>query len=309
MAELTTGLIENTPVAGVRPTSSLTVRITNDDTVAASVEILGFYLTGVTKTLYVSELFTVNPGEVATRNYFADFDAFEFQFVTSSDAVEISAWGKDAEGNLVAAHRVLPAELDPIGPDGITGATGATGADGATGATGATGADGATGATGATGVAGATGATGATGADGATGATGATGAGLAAFGYVYTLDAVAQVVAGGADVIFSSNGPLVNETHTAGTAPVTVALAGNYQIDYSVSITAGVGSEIAIAVNGVVDASTPITALVTAGQVTGQAILTLAAGDVITLRNDSATPFTLTTTPEVGAQLTIDKLD
>ena len=104
-------------------------------------------------------------------------------------------------------------------------------------------------------------------------------------------------------------GPLVNETHTPGTAPVTVILAGNYQIDYSVSITAGVGSEIAIAVNGTVDASTPITALATAGQVTGQAILTLAAGDSITLRNDSATPFTLTASPEVGAQLTIDKLD
>ncbi|KJR45334.1 Flagellar hook-length control protein FliK [Desulfosporosinus sp. I2] len=132
---------------------------------------------------------------------------------------------------------------------------------------------------------------------------------MAAFGYVYTLDAVAQVVAGGADVLFSSNGPLVNEVHIAGTAPVTVALAGNYQIDYSVSITAGVGSEIAIAVNGVVDPSTPITALVATGQVPGQAILTLAAGDVITLRNSSAVPFTLTTAPEVGAQLTIDKLD
>jgi len=132
---------------------------------------------------------------------------------------------------------------------------------------------------------------------------------LAAFGYIYTDDAVAQVVAGGADVIFSNNGPLVNETHTAGTAPVTVTLAGNYQIDYSVSITAGVGSAIAIAVNGVVDSSTPITVLVTTGQVTGQAILTLAAGDVITLNNNSATPFTLTTTPDIGAQLTIDKLD
>lgn len=121
MAELTTGLIENTPVAGVRPTSLLTVRITNDDTVPATVQIMGFHLSGVIKTLYVLELFVVNPGEVATRNYFADFDAFEFQFITSSDAVEISVWGKDAGGNLNAAHRLVPAELDPIGPNGITG--------------------------------------------------------------------------------------------------------------------------------------------------------------------------------------------
>ncbi|SHI79372.1 BclA C-terminal domain-containing protein, partial [Desulfosporosinus lacus] len=180
---------------------------------------------------------------------------------------------------------------------GVAGATGATGVAGATGATGVAGA------TGVTGVAGATGAT------GVAGATGATGAGLAAFGYVYDLSAVAQAVLPGTDVIFSSNGPLVNETHIAGTAPVTVLLAGDYQIDYSVSITLGLGSEIAIEVNGVVDPSTVVGALVGAGQVTGQAILTLAAGDVITLTNTSGIGLTLAAAPEVGAQMTINKLD
>jgi hypothetical protein len=52
MAELTTGVIENTPVAGVRPTTTLTVKITNDDTIDATVFIEGFYVTGTTKTLY-----------------------------------------------------------------------------------------------------------------------------------------------------------------------------------------------------------------------------------------------------------------
>jgi hypothetical protein len=132
---------------------------------------------------------------------------------------------------------------------------------------------------------------------------------LAAYGYVYDITVGGQVVAAGADVLFSTNGPLVNETHTAGTAPVTVTLAGDYQIDYSVSITVGIGSEIAIAVNGVVDPSTPIIALAATGPVTGQAILTLAGGDVITLRNPSATPFTTSASPDVGAQMTIDKLD
>ncbi|EHL06215.1 hypothetical protein HMPREF0322_03103, partial [Desulfitobacterium hafniense DP7] len=83
-----------------------------------------------------------------TREYFADLDAFEFVFSTSSETVAISVWGKDAEGNLVDAHRVLPAELDSlepiIGPTGETGATGATGETGATGPTGETGATGAT---------------------------------------------------------------------------------------------------------------------------------------------------------------------
>lgn len=115
MAELTTGLIENTPVAGIRPTSTFTVKVTNDDSVAANIEIFGFFVTGITKTLYVLELLILAPGEVVTRTYYAQFDEFEFQFITSSNAVEISAWGKNAAGDLTAAHRLVPAELDPIG--------------------------------------------------------------------------------------------------------------------------------------------------------------------------------------------------
>ncbi|MCB8818910.1 hypothetical protein LJE72_26055, partial [Desulfosporosinus sp. SRJS8] len=139
MAELTTGIIENTPVAEVRPTVTFTVKITNDDTTTADIEVLGFFVTGTMKVLYIQEVFSLAAGDVASRVYFAQLDQFEFQFITSSDAVEISGWGKGADGDLVAAHRVLPAELDPIGSVEIIGATGATGATGA-GATGATGA-------------------------------------------------------------------------------------------------------------------------------------------------------------------------
>lgn len=166
MAELSTGLIENTPVGGMRPTVTFTVKFSNDDSTSAEISILGYYVTGITKTLYVQEDFVLGAGEVTDRNYFANLNSFVFQFTTSSDAVEISAWGKDVDGNLVAPHRVLPAELYQIGSEDISGATGATGATGdvgATGATGATGDVGATGATGATGDVGATGATGATG--------------------------------------------------------------------------------------------------------------------------------------------------
>ncbi|NYC52740.1 hypothetical protein DE171_005277 [Clostridium beijerinckii] len=143
-----------------------------------------------------------------------------------------------------------------------------------------------------------------------TGPTGATGAGLAADGYVYELATIADsTVVGGADVPFSNNGPLSGITHTPGTTTITVASAGTYEINYGVSITAGVGAQIAIAVNGTVDASTPITALVATGELFGSAILTLAAGDVITLRNNSATPLVMTLAPGVGSQLTIKKLD
>jgi hypothetical protein len=116
---------------------------------------------------------------------------------------------------------------------------------------------------------------------------------------------VDATVVGGADIPFSNNGPLSGITHTAGTTTVTVPTAGSYQIDYSISITAGIGAAIAIAVNGTVDASTPITALVATGELVGTAILTLAAGDVVTLRNNSLIALTTSLAPNVGAQLNL----
>ena len=113
------------------------------------------------------------------------------------------------------------------------------------------------------------------------------------------------MVAGGADVTFSNNGPLSGVTHTAGTAPVTVPTAGTYQIYYGVNITAGVGAAIAIAVNGVVDPSTNVNLLTAVGETGGDAMLTLAAGDVLTLRNNSAVPFTTDSSTGVGAQFDV----
>jgi hypothetical protein len=115
-------------------------------------------------------------------------------------------------------------------------------------------------------------------------------------------------VVGGADVPLSNNGPLAGVTHTAGATTVTVPTAGVYQIDYNINITAGIGSAIAIAVNGTVDPSTPITALVAVGEVSGTAMLTLAAGDVLTLRNNSAVALTLSLAPNVGAQFNVIEL-
>jgi hypothetical protein len=76
-----------------------------------------------------------------------------------------------------------------------------------------------------------------------------------------------------------------------------------------VNITAGIGSELAIAVNGTVDASTTIPILTSTGQVSNKAILALAAGDVITLRNNSAIPLTLALAPSLGASIVVEKLD
>ena len=114
MPNLTTGLFENTPVAGVRPSSTLTVNISNDDTTTVTVQIQGFFQSGTTKVLYVHELFNLTAGSVAQRNYFAQFDGFEFQFIVSSDAVEVTGWGKDAAGNLTTAHRAVAQEVNPF---------------------------------------------------------------------------------------------------------------------------------------------------------------------------------------------------
>lgn len=179
MCVLSTGPIENNivPATGTRLTSNVTVRIDNRSQVFGSqVQILGYYLSS-TRLLYVSELVLVDPGGTYIRNYFADLDGFEFVFELSGNSsleTQISVWGKNVHGQLVAPHRLVSGELLGINP-GATGETGATGATGVTGPTGATGARGVTGATGATGVTGGTGASGVTGATGRTGATGATG--------------------------------------------------------------------------------------------------------------------------------------
>lgn len=123
---LTTGLIKNSKTSGVRPSSTFSVRISNADSGSASIRINGLYWIGTTKTEYVLDIVTLAPGEVANKNYYAEFDAFEFRFVTSSDALDISAWGQDAAGNRTVVHSLLPGELSPMGMEEIAKAPGIT---------------------------------------------------------------------------------------------------------------------------------------------------------------------------------------
>ncbi len=124
MALLTTGWIENTEVLGVRPSSTLAVRINNTEPVNAAVRINGFYWNGTNKIEYVLDLLTLAPKEIAYSDYYAKFDNFEFQVITNTDAIEISAYGKDAAGNRSVSYSMLPAELFQMGMDGISGAPG-----------------------------------------------------------------------------------------------------------------------------------------------------------------------------------------
>ncbi len=114
MLYVTTGVLENPTVAGKKPTTTVTVKVHNAGLINDSVQIIGFYLDGTTMVQYVNEVNSLAAGQVLTKSYFAQFDSFEFQFMTIEDSMQISVWGKDAGGNLNPAHRVLPAELNPI---------------------------------------------------------------------------------------------------------------------------------------------------------------------------------------------------
>ena len=89
---------------------------------------------------------------------------------------------------------------------------------------------------------------------------------------------------------------------------VTVTTTGFYQIYYSASIVIGANSRIAIAVNGIVDASTPVSVLAAPGEISGDVILSLTAGNTITLRNISGTTLFTAFPPGVAAQLTIIRI-
>ncbi len=129
------------------------------------------------------------------------------------------------------------------------------------------------------------------------------------FGYIYNLATIIDAtILGGNTINFSSNGPLQGINHIIGAEGVTVTRNGVFQIDYSVSITAGVGASVALAVNGVIQPSTTINSLVALGRLNGTAMLNLNAGDVVTLVNNSLVSLTLALSPNVSAQLNIIQL-
>lgn len=198
----------------------------------------------------------------------------------------------------------------PQGPQGLQGVQGVTGPQGETGATGPVGPQGLQGATGATG---ATGPQGAIGPTGPTGPAGAAGTGLIAYGGLYgtTTDAVALTTT---PVALPLGTQMPSSNLTYGTNNVTVTDAGTYELAYGVRGSMSDGSSLTVSVgqNGTPIAATTITDALTSGtpsSVHGQTIVTLSAGDVLTLlASDSGSA---TWTPGSGANtyLTVKKLD
>lgn len=209
--------------------------------------------------------------------------------------------------------------VGPTGPQGPQGLQGLQGVQGVTGPQGETGATGPVGPQGLQGVAGATGATGATGPQGAigptgpTGPAGASGTGLIAYGGLYgtTTDAVALTTT---PVALPLGTQMPSSNLTYGTNNVTVTDAGTYELAYGVRGSMSDGSSLTVSVgqNGTAIAATTITDALTSGtpsSVHGQTIVTLSAGDVLTLlASDSGSA---TWTPGSGANtyLTVKKLD
>ena len=136
---------------------------------------------------------------------------------------------------------------------------------------------------------------------------------LKAHEYAYIYNLTAQTVLLEADVPFDSNGSLTPAvSHTAGTSSVTFNQAGNYEVQYSVS--ANEPNQFALFLNSVAVPGSIYGSGAGTQQNTGQAVVTAAAGDVLTLRNHtSAAAVTLATVvggtqANVNASLMITKL-
>jgi hypothetical protein len=189
------------------------------------------------------------------------------------------------------------------GPTGSTGLSGPTGATGALGPTGSIGLPGPTGATGPTGPVGVTGATGTTGPTGPTGATGATGAvGLGGYAYAYDQTPIPIIVTPTATVPFATTGPTNGVIFNPVTSTFTVLSTGTYRIDFNVTMTASgtlsVEINAALAPGGTYTGTTDI----------GQVLVSLSAGDVVSLVNTGASPVIITLPSGVVASMTIQQI-
>ncbi|HMM06654.1 MAG TPA: hypothetical protein PKD52_08330 [Clostridiales bacterium] len=178
-----------------------------------------------------------------------------------------------------------PNVTGPTGPQGDIGPTGPQGDIGPTGAQGDTGPTGPQGDIGPTGPQGDIGPTGPQGDIGPTGPTGAEP--ILTYGYVYTPVSGSDWAAEAENSVgFMENGPLVNVTHTVETSGINILEAGDYEIHYTFVLTEPSDIVLSLAVNGVAVVSTSVPTGNGVGEFSDSAILSLAAGDVVTLRID-----------------------
>ncbi|MGA7673174.1 MAG: collagen-like protein [Nitrolancea sp.] len=185
----------------------------------------------------------------------------------------------------------------PTGPSGASGAPGPSGPSGPIGPTGASGPIGASGTIGPT---------------GPSGPTGPAGSVATAYGSVYSTTDQA-LAAGITDVIFDSDGPLNGIEHIPGTAAVIVDTAGDYRVSFSV--VTDIPSQFNITVNGgLVAPSCVFSAGSSNDQIDGQCLVSLYAGDALSLTSRSVDTVNLISQlgisgANVDASLIIEKLN
>lgn len=191
-----------------------------------------------------------------------------------------------------AGRRGVPG---PVGPAGVAGAAGTKGDSGAKGADGAAGD---------TGVTGPQGPAGPIGPIGPTGPTGPIGPSAPSdYGQIYNLGP--QTVAIEADVVFDSNGVLAGGIlHVPGTSQIQVAESGAFLVRFTVS---GVEpNQFALFVNGAPVPGGTFGSGAGTQQNSGEAIVELAAGDVLTLRNHSSAAAVTLQTLAGGTQTNVN---
>jgi hypothetical protein len=129
--------------------------------------------------------------------------------------------------------------------------------------------------------------------------------------YAYIYNTGAQSVILGGSVTFDTNGPITASiSHTAGTASTVLASAGTYRFTFIVEGTAA--NQFTIYVNGVAETSSVYGTGVGSTPNIGQAIITVPAAAVITLRNTTLGAITLASFPgsfsNVNASMIIEQL-
>lgn len=125
------------------------------------------------------------------------------------------------------------------------------------------------------------------------------------FGHFYRLTDNA-LIPGNSDISFSDNSYPIGFEHTKNDTQIIILTEGDYLINYSIATSKGTGSILSISVNNIVNPATSLS--VFTGYTSGVVILSLKQGDILTLRNNTSTPLTLTAPPCVSAQITIKKL-
>ena len=122
----------------------------------------------------------------------------------------------------------------------------------------------------------------------------------------------AATIAPGSDVQFPQDGPASGGVSRLSSSAFTFSNAGVYQVMFQVSVSEA--GQLQICINGVGVSNSVVGRASGTSQITGITIVTVAAGDVISVRNPSGNSTALTITPLAGgnypvsAHLVITKL-